>query len=362
MNEVREVSTSDIKNSEKVHMGDRSPPRRALGAAGEGEDREDSPGQGADSPPLGNLPPREQSSCQLGTPPGGRRRPASYVRAHGPSIRETDGVLRTFAQRVPSKPAWTHREAFLAALGPLEPFTTRRGSRAEASDALGPVWASRGQPGASRGGGPGQPADERKGGEQEKSRRLGNGHQHQHRGLPPPGADDPGFGAGGHRSATQEARNLPPSPRSKPPYLGGSTPPTVNTLFRWCQPPGLRQVGRAGQWRQTAAALRAPWRRPRREEPSRLCWLVSTTTHALCSFASRVRAEDAAGRDEAAGPTRSAQWAAEGAGEARREGSGQGPRAPAAGASKGRGSRVRPYGRELAPDYLLQSSPPSFRC
>jgi len=80
------------------------------------------------------------------------------------------------------------------------------------------------------------------------------------------------------------------------------------------------------------------------------------------SFASRVRAEDAAGRDEAAGPTRSAQWAAEGAGEARREGSGQGPRAPAAGASKGRGSRVRPYGRELAPDYLLQSSPPSFRC
>ncbi|CAK0845986.1 unnamed protein product [Prorocentrum cordatum] len=170
MNEVREVSTSDIKNSEKVHMGDRSPPRRALGAAGEGEDREDSPGQGADSPPLGNLPPREQSSCQLGTPPGGRRRPASYVRAHGPSIRETDGVLRTFAQRVPSKPAWTHREAFLAALGPLEPFTTRRGSRAEASDALGPVWASRGQPGASRGGGPGQPADERKGGEQEKSR------------------------------------------------------------------------------------------------------------------------------------------------------------------------------------------------
>ncbi|CAK0845997.1 unnamed protein product [Prorocentrum cordatum] len=324
MNEVREVSTSDIKNSEKVHMGDRSPPRRALGAAGEGEDREDSPGQGADSPPLGNLPPREQSSCQLGTPPGGRRRPASYVRAHGPSIRETDGVLRTFAQRVPSKPAWTHREAFLAALGPLEPFTTRRGSRAEASDALGPVWASRGQPGASRGGGPGQPADERKGGEQEKSRRLGNGHQHQHRGLPPPGADDPGFGAGGHRSATQ--------------------------------------VGRAGQWRQTAAALRAPWRRPRREEPSRLCWLVSTTTHALCSFASRVRAEDAAGRDEAAGPTRSAQWAAEGAGEARREGSGQGPRAPAAGASKGRGSRVRPYGRELAPDYLLQSSPPSFRC
>jgi len=141
MNEVREVSTSDIKNSEKVHMGDeeetgltqgdnvraddpgffrrsyrgeRSPPRRALGAAGEGEDREDSPGQGADSPPLGNLPPREQS------------------------------------------------------------------------------------------------ADERKGGEQEK------------------------------------------------------------------------KVGRAGQWRQTAAALRAPWRRPRREEPSRLCWLVSTTTHALC--------------------------------------------------------------------------------
>ncbi|CAK0845996.1 unnamed protein product [Prorocentrum cordatum] len=61
MNEVREVSTSDIKNSEKVHMGDRSPPRRALGAAGEGEDREDSPGQGADSPPLGNLPPREQT-------------------------------------------------------------------------------------------------------------------------------------------------------------------------------------------------------------------------------------------------------------------------------------------------------------
>ncbi|CAK0845990.1 unnamed protein product [Prorocentrum cordatum] len=266
----------------RSYRGERSPPRRALGAAGEGEDREDSPGQGADSPPLGNLPPREQSSCQLGTPPGGRRRPASYVRAHGPSIRETDGVLRTFAQRVPSKPAWTHREAFLAALGPLEPFTTRRGSRAEASDALGPVWASRGQPGASRGGGPGQPADERKGGEQEKSRRLGNGHQHQHRGLPPPGADDPGFGAGGHRSATQEARNLPPSPRSKPPYLGGSTPPTVNTLFRWCQPPGLRQVGRAGQWRQTAAALRAPWRRPRREEPSRLCWLVSTTTHALC--------------------------------------------------------------------------------
>ncbi|CAK0845992.1 unnamed protein product [Prorocentrum cordatum] len=195
MNEVREVSTSDIKNSEKVHMGDRSPPRRALGAAGEGEDREDSPGQGADSPPLGNLPPREQTRG----------------RAEG------------------------------------------RGAREE-------------------------------------------------------------------------------------------------------------QVGRAGQWRQTAAALRAPWRRPRREEPSRLCWLVSTTTHALCSFASRVRAEDAAGRDEAAGPTRSAQWAAEGAGEARREGSGQGPRAPAAGASKGRGSRVRPYGRELAPDYLLQSSPPSFRC
>ncbi|CAK0845987.1 unnamed protein product [Prorocentrum cordatum] len=154
----------------RSYRGERSPPRRALGAAGEGEDREDSPGQGADSPPLGNLPPREQSSCQLGTPPGGRRRPASYVRAHGPSIRETDGVLRTFAQRVPSKPAWTHREAFLAALGPLEPFTTRRGSRAEASDALGPVWASRGQPGASRGGGPGQPADERKGGEQEKSR------------------------------------------------------------------------------------------------------------------------------------------------------------------------------------------------
>ncbi|CAK0845994.1 unnamed protein product [Prorocentrum cordatum] len=94
MNEVREVSTSDIKNSEKVHMGDRSPPRRALGAAGEGEDREDSPGQGADSPPLGNLPPREQTRGRA-EGRGAREEQEAWKRAPAP----TQGVAATRGRR-----------------------------------------------------------------------------------------------------------------------------------------------------------------------------------------------------------------------------------------------------------------------